>query len=171
VSVGTTSSGSISGLIHELEAGAALDFGPDPIAASGGTITPVPIPTGRYGRWLARMRDRVIPRLFAEANTAQIELVRMQRVADGRNLLSYTNSEVTQTIDAIVTGPSEEDLQNGFTATTDFRVMVAATDVTLGITETHRVRFDSITYDIMSIKPVPTRPGPVAYIVHIRRSA
>ena len=172
-SVGTVSSGSLSALVHEIEGDAVGNqFGTNPITASGSSGSAA-IPVGRYGRWLNRMRTRVIPRLFAEANTdlEQIQLILNLRVKDGRNSLSYTNSTAIQTIDAVVTGPSAEMLERGFLSASDYEVMVAANDITVGISEKHRVKFDNAVFSIVDIRPIPRRPYAVAYKFGIKRAA
>lgn len=172
-SIGTISGGGISSLIHEVEGDAVGNqFGANPIVESE-RFDSVPIPVGRYGRWLHRMRTRVIPRLFAEANTdvEQIQLILNVRVKDGRNSLSYKNSTALQTIDAVVTGPSAEMLERGFLSASDYEVMVPAKNITVGISEKHRVKFDNAVFSIIDIRPVPRRPYPVAFKFGIKRAA
>jgi len=167
-SVGTLTSGAMSALIFELEDDADDFLGVDPISASAPTA-PTPVPAGRFARWLQRMRTNVIPRLINEANETDIELVLSLRVADGRNALSYTTSEASQTIRGIVLGPSAENLERGFLAPSDHQVILAANDITVGLSAKHKIKFNDEYFDMKMIKPVPRYPAPVAYVLGITR--
>ena len=154
-------------MVFELEDNAETFLGPDPISAAPMVPVDRTIPTGRYGRWLYRMRTRVIPRLFAEANESKVELILTQKISDGRNALSYTNSETAQEINAIITGPSAENLERGFLAVSDLQMMIAADDITVGLSAKHRIKFEAQYYEIKFIRPVPRYPSAVAYILGI----
>jgi len=114
----------------------------------------------------------VAPRLIGEINTETIQLVFRALSPDrgSDNPLDDRYSETVQEINAVISGPGAEDLESGILAVSDFKVLVPAKDISIGLSERHAFRFEGHTFDITNIKPIPTRPRPVAYVCMTRRA-
>lgn len=156
--------------LSSVSANTIAPFGNNPYTFTA-VVDPVPVvPTGRLSKWMKRFREQIAPRLIAEINESQVTLVYRFRVyPDPDNPLETQTVEIEQAVSAIIFGANADNLETRFLSEVNQIVMIAAHGLDREVTPEVGVKIDGVTYDAIMVKPLPTRPGAVAYHIGIKR--
>lgn len=165
LSVQPLSSAAFSSLIWELDNGNyEAIFGANPIEEGGDPPTvEAELALGRLASALAFLRNKVIPRVINSLNTSQITLVHRTQSSVSGDPLGRSFTEETETIYAVIAGPTTESLEKGLLDISDYEVLVPAYTLDTPLTEEDGVRIGGLEYDIVAIQAYPKVPDPVAY--------
>jgi len=171
-SISAISTDPISGLVWEnpdeslFGANAETVFGESPLDF----ITVVEDDDNRFYNLLTRMRDETLPRLWASANTQETIIVH-QSWTDGSadNPLLRERSVVNEAANAIITGPTTDDIRSQMLNVEDLSAVFIASDLTYELDEQDLVQVDGVNYTIVSVKPIPRVSRPVAYRVGLKK--
>lgn len=168
-SIQPLSTAAFSALIWEIDpTGAEALYGPAPFGTSG--VSPT---LGRLAAVLELVRTRILPQVVASMNTSEIVIVRRGVVAlDADNdPLGVRYSSTTQTLKAVIAGPTVESMEAGLLEKSDYEVLIPVHTLSGALATSDAIRIDYIDHDIVGIRAHPKTPSPVAYRYLCKRAA
>lgn len=170
-SVQPVSSAAMSALIWELDSGAEDIFGPSPIGDTSNPSTPGIGARGKLARVLQMLRRRVLPRVVQSMNMSKITIIYRTRIGDPDDPLASQESTATAEVFAVVSGPTAENLENGFLSVSDYEVLIPAISLNFPLDESDSIEIDTVKHDIVGFQAHPKTPAAVAYRYMIKRAA
>lgn len=164
-SVQPLSSAAYASLIWELDNGNyEAIFGANPIEEGANPpAVEAELALGRLATALRFLREKVVPRVINSLNTSQITLVHRTQSNVAGDPIGRTFSEETETIYAVIAGPTTQSLERGLLDISDYEVLVPAYTLDTPLTEEDAVRISGLEYDIVAIQAYPKVPDAVAY--------
>ena len=169
-SIQPVSTAALAALVWEIDEGAEDVFGANPIDDSGSSSSgDVGAQNGKLARVMSLLRDRIVPSVVASLNTSSVTIVRRTKSYDSATSISSSWVVSTETVDAIISGPSAEALEQGLLSISDYEVLIPANSAAV-LDETDAVRIDGKDYDVVRIQHHPHTPPAVAYKYMVKRN-
>ena len=170
-SVQPISSAAMSSLLWEIDSGSATAlYGASPFS-SGEGASGDPVLIGRLSKAIAFLRDKVVPRVWGSLNVSEITVVRRSEAAIEGDALGVRWIEVSDTVYAVISGPTTETLERGLLETSDYEVLIPANILGTPLTENDAVVIDSAHFDVVGVQAHPKVPNAVAYRYWCKRAA
>ncbi|MEM6413195.1 MAG: hypothetical protein AAF720_00875 [Pseudomonadota bacterium] len=164
------SSTASSSLIWEIDGNATQVFGPSPIGY-GATTPSIGFANKRLARVLEKLRENILPKVIDSANLFKIYVIRRSRVADQSDPLATRWLSISTPVYGMVAGPTIKDVEQGFMAMSDLKVLIAHKDLQTTLSENDVIEINTVRYDVVQSQGHPYVPTPIGYWYAIRRMA